>query len=339
MTRNRIIALGLIAAGFAVFAHGALAASGRPLLRATLASAKPTLKADITATRDILTLGDLVSNLPLGLASQPAFRAPALGETGTIQASRIVEAVQAQGIESVVDGGHAQVVVTRAARRIGMVDIEAAVRSAIAERYGVDARALTLSLDTGAPVIVAEPELRGALQTQDLVYDARSRRLAATLMLPGSAAMRLKPVRITGQMVETVDVIVPVRAVNRGEILQSADLGIERRPREGAASDVIVEAAAAIGKSARRALAAGQVMRTADLQRQEIVARNEVVTVMYEAPGLMLSMRGRAQEAGAQGDIISVMNIQSKKILQATVVGAGRVAVNGAPAGRVALAN
>ena len=339
MIRTCFIALSLVTSGFAVFTGSASAAPERPLLRATVVPAKPTLKADITATRDILTLGDLVTGLPVGVASQPAFRAPVLGETGTIQASRIIEAVQAQGVETVVDGGHAQVVVTRAARRIGMLDIEAAVRSAIEERYGVDARALTLSLDNGAPVIVTEPELRAALQTQDLVYDARSRRLVATLMLPGSAAMRLKPVRITGQMVETVDVIVPLRAINRGEIIQAADLGTERRPREGTGSDVVVETSAAIGKSARRPLASGQVMRTTDLQRQEIVARNEVVTVMYEAPGLMLSMRGRAQEAGAQGDIISVMNIQSKKILQATVIGAGRVAVNGTPAGRVALAN
>ena len=339
MMRTCFIVLGLITTSFAMVGGGAFAAAEKPLLRATVTAAKPALKADITATRDILTLGDLVTGLPAGVASQPAFRAPVLGETGTIQASRIIEAVQAQGVETVLDGGHAQVVVTRAARRIGMIDIEAAVRNAIEERYGVDARALTLSLDNGAPVIVAEPELRGALQTQDLVYDARSRRLVATLLLPGSAAMRLKPVRITGQMVETVDVVVPIRAINRGEIIQAADLSTERRPREGTASDVVVEAVAAIGKSARRALGAGQTMRTADLQRQEIVARNEVVTVMYEAPGLMLSMRGRAQEAGAQGDIISVMNIQSKKILQATVVGAGRVAVNGAPAGRVALAN
>jgi flagellar basal body P-ring formation protein FlgA len=188
---------------------------------------------------------------------------------------------------------------------------------------------------------VVEPELRGALQTQDIVYDVRSRRLTATLMLPGSAAMRLRPVRVVGQMVETVEVVVPLRTINRGEIIQAGDIMLERRPRDATANDTVVETTAAIGKAARRVLSSGQLLRANDLQRQEIVARNEIVTVVYQAPGLMLTMRGRAQEAGAQGDIVSVMNVQSKKILQATVIGQGRVAVNGAgaPAGRIAAAN
>jgi flagella basal body P-ring formation protein FlgA len=325
--------------GFIALAPAPGFASPGMSVRVAAAPAKPALKPDITATRDILTLGDLVSGLPVSVAAQPAFRAPALGETGTIQSARIMEAVRAQGVETLADGGAAQVVVTRAARRIGMLDIEGALRRAIEERYGVDARSLSLVLDNGAPNLVVEPDLRGALQTQDLVYDARSRRLAATLMLPGSASMRLKPVRVTGQMVETVEVVVPVRTIARGEIVQAADLMVERRPRDAATADLVVETTAAVGKAARRALMAGQLLRANDLQRQEIVARNEVITVVYEAPGLMLTMRGRAQEGGAQGDMISVMNVQSKKVLQGTVIGPGRVAVNGAASGRVAAAN
>lgn len=330
----------LLAVSVSLFATGAVLASPeKPALRGPAMPAKPMLKADITATRDILTLGDLVAGLPLSVATQPAFRAPALGETGTIQSVRIVEAVRAQGIEDVSDGGTAQVVVTRAARRIGIVDIEAAVRRSIEERFGVDVRGFSLSLENGAPMLSVEPELRGAVQAQDLVYDPRTRRVAATLMLPGSAALRLKPVRVTGQLVETADVIVPLRNINRGEIVQAGDIIIERRPREGLPADIAGEATAVVGKAAKRSLPSGLALRTSDLQRQEIVARNEIVTVVYEAPGLSLTMRARAQEAGAQGDIISVQNMQSKKILQATVTGAGRVAVNGVASARVATAN
>jgi flagella basal body P-ring formation protein FlgA len=300
---------------------------------------QPTLKADITATRDILTLGDLVANLPARVAEQPAFRAPALGDTGTIQTHRILEALRAQGVETLVDGGAAQLVVTRSARRVGMPEIEGAMRRAVEERHGVDVRSLSLTLDNGAPTIILEPELRGQIIAQDLVYDPRSRRVAATLMVPGSSAMRLKPVRVAGQMVDTIEVITPLRAVNRGELLQAGDISIERRPRDGALADLVTEASTVIGKAARRALNPGQPIRAADLQRQEIIARNEMVSVIFESPGLVLSMRGRAQEAGAQGDVINVQNIQSKKIVQATVVGPGRVTVNPGATGRVASAN
>ena len=51
----------------------------------------------------------------------------------------------------------------------------------------------------------------------------------------------------------------------------------------------------------------------------------------------MLTMRGKALEAGAEGDIINVLNVQSKRTVQATVTGPGRVTV-AAAAPRIAAA-
>ena len=45
--------------------------------------------------------------------------------------------------------------------------------------------------------------------------------------------------------------------------------------------------------------------------------RNETVTINYEVPGIMLTVRGKALEAGADGDVISVLNIQSNRTVQA----------------------
>ncbi len=67
-----------------------------------------------------------------------------------------------------------------------------------------------------------------------------------------------------------------------------------------------------------------------------MVARGEIVTVVYEIPGMTLTLRGRATEAGAQGDTIGVVNPQSKKTLQATIVAPGKVAVSAGPIDRVA---
>ena len=38
--------------------------------------------------------------------------------------------------------------------------------------------------------------------------------------------------------------------------------------------------------------------------------RNETVTIVYEVPGIMLTVRGKALEAGAVGDVVSVLNVQ-----------------------------
>ena len=41
----------------------------------------------------------------------------------------------------------------------------------------------------------------------------------------------------------------------------------------------------------------------------------------------MLTLRGQAQEAGALGDTISVLNPQTKRVVQGVISGPGRVTV------------
>jgi len=300
------------------------------------------LRPELNLARDLVTFGDLIPGLAGDAASTAAFRAPGLGETGTIQVARIVEAARAAGIvreaSDLESQGFAQVVVTRAARRITAADIETAVRAGLQERFGVDARLFALAIDGGAPAVAVEPELTGDVGVVDLSFDARSRRVLARLSVPGSMAMRLKPLRISGQLVETVEVVVPKRAIARGETLTLADVAVERRPRDGQGSEMLSDARTAIDKVARRALIAGAPLRASDIQREEIVAKGDLVTIVYESPGLIITLRGRANEAGAMGDVISITNPQSKRVLQGKVSGPGKVSVQPSAAGRIASA-
>jgi flagella basal body P-ring formation protein FlgA len=60
------------------------------------------------------------------------------------------------------------------------------------------------------------------------------------------------------------------------------------------------------------------------------------VTIVYEGPGLLLTLRGRANEGGARGETITIANPQTKKTLQGKVVAPGTVSVGPALPGRVA---
>lgn len=310
---------------------------------AAVPSQRLRLRPELNLARDLVTFGDLIPGLAGDAAATAAFRAPGLGETGTIQVARIVEAARGAGIireaSELESHGFAQVVVTRAARRITAADMEAAVKAGLQERFGVDARLFALAIDGGAPAVAVEPELSGDVAVVDLSFDARSRRVQARLAVPGSMAMRLKPLRISGQLVETVEVVVPKRAIARGETLTLADVAIERRPRDGQGSEILSDARAAVDKVARRALMAGAPLRASDVQREEIVAKGDLVTIVYESRGLIITLRGRANEAGAMGDVISVTNPQSKRVLQGKVSGPGRVSVQPSAAGRIASAN
>jgi flagella basal body P-ring formation protein FlgA len=339
----RLSLIALVVSGTAALA--APQARPAPAAVASVAATVPgklQLRPELHLSRDLVTFGDLIPGLTGEAAATAAFRAPALGETGTIQVARIVDAARAAGIlreaSQLESQGFAQVVVTRAARRITAADLEAAVKTGLQERFGVDARMFALAIDGGAPSVAVEPELTGEVAVVDLSFDARSRRLQARLTVPGSVATRLKPLRISGQLVETMEVVVPKRPIARGETLGKDDVVVERRPRDGQGNEIIADVRAAIDKVARRALIAGVPLRTSDVQREEIVAKGDLVTIVYEASGLLITLRGRANEAGAMGDVVSVTNPQSKRVLQAKVSGPGRVSVQPSAAGHIASA-
>jgi flagella basal body P-ring formation protein FlgA len=342
MIRSTLIIAALAALPAMALAQAPVPAATSAPAASPAAAAKLRLKPDLTLSRDIVGFGDLITGLSPQDAALPAFRAPALGDTGTIQVARIVDAAVKHGLlrdaQDLDSQGVAQVVVTRAARRITGLDVEAAVKAALLERFGVDGRAFALLLDGGAPSVVVEPELTGDLAALDLNYDARTRRVTGRLTMPGSAATRLKPVRVSGQLVETAEVVVPLRTIARGETLRPSDVTIERRPRDAQFNDVLGEMKAAIGKVAKRTLVAGSVLRSGDVQREEVVGRGDIVTIVYEARGIAISLRGRANEAGAIGDTIAITNIQSKRVLQGTVTGPGRVNVSPHGGGQIAAA-
>jgi flagella basal body P-ring formation protein FlgA len=73
---------------------------------------------------------------------------------------------------------------------------------------------------------------------------------------------------------------------------------------------------------------AGQPLHGADLTRPDLVQRDEAVTLIYQAAGLYLTVRGKAIEAGTEGDVVSVLNLQSKRTVSGVVVGRGQVSVS-----------
>lgn len=292
-----------------------------------IAQGAPTLRGDIVATRDVMTLGEIVENAPASLAETPVFRTPPLGQTGTIQVARITGAAEALGLAGIETGGRLQIVVTRAARRVGPVEIETALKRTLQAQAGLDPNATGVTFDGNPPSLVLAPDMAGDVVAGDLVVDRRSRRLSATVWIGKSSSERVASLRVTGSLVDMVEVAVTTRSLDRGETVKASDVALELRPRDLMPADAVLDQKPMAGRVTRRPLVAGTLVRPGDLARPEIVGRGDIVTALYEAPGITLAMRLKAQDAGALGDTVSVMNPTSKKVLQAVVTGPGRVTV------------
>jgi len=93
--------------------------------------------------------------------------------------------------------------------------------------------------------------------------------------------------------------------------------------------EVLLELDRVVGQSARRPLRAGEVLRDNDLRAPLLVNRNGLVTIVLRAGGMSLSAQGRALDDGARGDTVRVLNVQSKRTIEAQVIGPDAVAVVG----------
>ena len=298
--------------------------------------AGPTLKREVTVASNLVRIGDLVENAGV-VADVPIFRAPDLGQTGAVSAARVIEAVRPHHIIGLETHGITAVSVTRASRTISANEIKDRILQTIARHYGfAEPRDLMLIFDQEVKSLQLEPTSTADLKISHLSYDQRTRRFDVAIEIAGGQIARRQTLRYAGSMMETAEGIVLARPVAQGAVLKASDLTQERRPKVEMTNNVVTEMDQAVGFAARRALRPGQPVSRADLVKPEVIKRNETVTIVYEVPGIMLTVRGKALEAGAQGDVINVTNIQSKRTVQAIVVGPGRVTAASMPARVVA---
>jgi len=320
---------------FAIAAVLALGATAAAQTLASIESERPALRSEATITGAIVRIGDLIDHAGI-IANVPIFRAPDLGSTGTISADRVLQAVRAHALVGLDPGPISEITVTRASRAIAAHEIETRIAAALAKEFTLgDAANIALKFDHTLRTIYVEPAAKGALRVNQLRFDPRSGRFDASLDIPGAASVKLN---FSGVAHVTAEVLTLARPLARGDVIKSADVAIERRPRTDIGADAITDASKAIGLAARNTINVGRPLRAADLMKPELVQRNESVTIVYEVPGIMLTVRGKAMDSGAEGDMIDVLNVQSKRTVRGTVVGPGRVVAHSMAARVVAAA-
>jgi flagella basal body P-ring formation protein FlgA len=287
----------------------------------------PTLKRSVVVTGDLVRLGDLIDNAG-SFAAIPVFRSPDVGTTGAVPARKVVDAARAHSLFGVETDEVIEVEVTRAGRVITRNEIEARIARLFAGTNGLGSAAdLSVSFDRVPASINADLASAAELRAMRASYDAHTGRFDVVFDVPVGASRR-SMLRYTGSLVETADAVVPNRTIGRGEIVRAADVMVERRPRAEVTADVPSSTAEVVGRAARQPLRVGRPVNRTDLVKPEMVKRDDTVNIIYQVPGMVLASRGKALEAGAEGDLINVLNPQSKRTVQGVVTGPGRVDIS-----------
>lgn len=297
----------------ALFLFAALPAAGAWAAGETAPMPRPS----VTVEGDVVRLGDIFADAG-EKAEVAVLRAPAPGHRLVLKADWLARAARAYGLAWRPLSREDRVVVRRASLVLDREDVEAALRPALA-RHGIDESAdielsprdlrLHLPVDSG-----------GRLSVSELAVDGDTGRFTATLLTPQ------RSLRIAGRAYETVEIPVVAERIRRGEVIGADDVVWQSMRRNRLQSDVVLDAAALVGKAARYGLRPGMPVREREVQEPVVVPRGAVVTMVLRRPGMTLTAQGRALENGAQGEVIRVTNLNSNVTVEARVEGPNRVA-------------
>src|SRR5438270_2008218 len=216
-----------------LLATALLAASVAPVLAQSAddAIAAPVLRANVAVSSDVVRIGDVIDNA--GSAAQIAiYRAPDLGTTGSLPTAQVLAALRARQVIGVATGDIKEVTVTRLARTVQTKEIELQVARAIEHRGGLgDAQNLQLTFDRDMQDVRLDASYTGTMQMVASRFEPRNSRFDVSFEISNESTTAPTRLRFTGTAIETVEATVLMRDVERGDILKSSDLSVERRPK------------------------------------------------------------------------------------------------------------
>ena len=310
MTRTSLLALTCLAAS-ALCAPQALAGDTVVLREA------------LTVDGPHVTLGDLF-DLTGETADAVVARAPEPGSRTSLSVDYVRQVAAENGLDWANAGGVRRITIARDSRRVGAAAITEILEG---ELFAEEGQVHEVRLSNTNMTIHAPVDSTGGPQIASMNFDPRSGMLVAEVT-PYEGG---QPVRVTGRAYATIDVPVLARAVPAGTELSDADIEWVAYRSDRLRPDAVLNPDNLIGFETRRALRPGEPLRGYDLQRPLMVERGELVTLLFEAPGIQLSVRARAMENAADGEIARFVNLQSNRTVEALVDGPGRARVGVSP--------
>lgn len=270
----------------------------------------------------VVRLSDLFDNAGAN-ADRVLGTAPGPGGRIVVEAAQLGAIARQFEVDWRPASGADRAVLDRPGRMLPREDVVAAVKTALlAAGASADCAIELPGFNPPLTPVEASPH---PVATQ-LDYDPASGRFAAMLSVTGEG---MEPInlRIAGHVDDTIELPVATKRLPPGSVLREDDVRMARVLVSVVRGEVMHTAQAAIGMQLRHSILAGQPLPIADLVRPTLVVRGATVQMELNSAGISLLAEGIAQEAGATGERIRVLNPTSRAVVEAEVIGPGRVRV------------
>lgn len=133
----------------------------------------------------------------------------------------------------------------------------------------------------------------------------------------------------TSAIIKTYQMVVVLsQPIQRGETLTRQHLAIEKREVSNLREDFATQIEQVESKQSTRQLNTGTVISPRNLAEPKLVKRGDKIVISSTKPEFSIRMSGIAMMDGAKGQLITVKNQNSGRIINATVIEPGLVSVN-----------
>jgi flagella basal body P-ring formation protein FlgA len=199
--------------------------------------------------------------------------------------------------------------------------VRAAIADAVHQRMGetavvtIDVQSIDGALGTGPLLATPEP---GARTGRVIVFALSGQAVGRSLRRIGSA---------TAQLTVVAPHAVAQRALSRGTILAAADIADGAGPVVDVPLRALVLPDALSGARLTRDVASGAVLSGDVVQPVPLVRSGDVVVVRTRINGIEAEGRAIASQNGVAGEVIRLVNPDSRRTLRGRVVSAGEVEV------------
>lgn len=285
-----------------------------------------TIKPHATVHSDIVTLGDLFTNVK-SQAAVPLFKSPPLGRQGKVSITHLIDAAERLGFTFNTPLNLKEITVSRPARTIKVANFEQQLQYELAKH-------LQKKSDQNITLIYATPlsdqkiplHFSGELKLKKFTYNKSLKKFRA-IFTPSDATSNTYHRLISGTASLTITRPVLAHALKRGETISKSDLIYKEFNPYRVPKNSLVEAEKIYGQTLTKNLRSGSFLKDVDIETPKIIKKNQLVTLIYKKSGLSLKTQGKAIDDGGLNESIAIMNIHSKRIVHGIVKSPGVVVI------------
>ena len=278
-----------------------------------------------TLTGNTVKLSDLFDDMP-GNDDRVLGPSPAPGGRIVVEAAQLAAIARQFGVDWRPNSAGDRVVLERPGRMLGREELTGQLRAAL---IGVGAPE-DADLDIPGlvtPLIPAEAKAEVAVEQLDYQGGGSDGGKFTASVLISGAGIPTQRLRVAGTVTEMVDLPALSHRLLPGAVILPGDLQTIHVRASSVRNEVVRLPDQAIGQAVRRTLLAGQTLALADLGKPMLITKGMRVSMQLITGSLTLLANGQAMEPGALGERISVLNPTSRAVVEAEVIGNGRVRV------------